>query len=98
MKADLEIVYLREQLKNYERRSAALTQQVRLLTGQRDVYAESQGLILGRNEDISNRLIEMNRKYENERAKPSFGPPVAWTISAVSASILAGFILKEQMD
>ena len=96
--ADAELFHLREKIKNEERRSAALAQQVRLLTSQGKIYAESQVVLVTRVDELTKDIIGMNLKYENERAKPRIGSPIAWTVAAVSASILVGFIVKDRLD
>lgn len=96
--ADAELVHSREGLKNEERRSAALAQQIRLLTTQNKTYAESQSLLVARTDKLTKDVIAMNLKYENERAKPRLGSPVAWTVAAVVTAVLIGFVVKDRLD
>jgi hypothetical protein len=96
--ADAELVHLREELKNEERKSASLAQQVRLLAGQGKIYADSQKVLVKRVDEVTKDLIGMNLKYENERAKPRLGSPVAWTVAAVVTAVLIGFVVKDRLD
>lgn len=92
LKADAELVHSRIQLKNEGDRFATLTLQLTELKGQVDVYANSQSILVQRNTDLSKQLIDLDLKYQQERVKPSWGSPIAWTIAGVSTSILVGFI------
>lgn len=96
--ADVELVHLRVQLKNEEARTASLAEQVMLLTSQGRLYTTSQGLLIARVDRLTEDLIAMNLKYEKESAKSRLGSPVAWTIAAVSASVLVGFVIKDFAD
>lgn len=98
LRADAELVHLRETLKKEEARAASLAEQIVLLTSQGRLYATSQGLLIARVDRLTEDLIAMNLKYEKENAKSRLGSPVAWTIAAVSASVLVGFVVKDFAD
>jgi hypothetical protein len=98
LKADVELVSKRKLLAKEKERSAALTLQVDGLKSQVGVYANSQKLLVERNNKLTQDLIDLDKKYQNERVKPRWGSPLAWTVAAVSTSVLAGFILKDVFD
>lgn len=96
--ADAELVHTRTQLKNEKKRTVNLTTQVATLRGQVDVYANTQNALVERNAKLTKDLIDLDKKYQYERAKPRWGSPVAWTVAAVSTSVLAGVLLKNVLD
>ena len=98
LQADAELVAKRELLAKEKERTANLTLQLGSLQGQVEAYAENQKVLVTRNDKLVIDLIECDRKYQNERVKPRWGSPVAWTIAAVASSVLAGVLLKTWTD
>lgn len=93
LKADAELVHLRIQLRSEAERAALLTLQLTELKGQVATYANSQSILVQRNGDLTKQLLDLDLKYQQERVKPTWGSPIAWTIAAVSTSILAGVLV-----
>lgn len=98
LKADAELVHLREVAKKEVERAANLALQVNSLQSQVATYASSQALLVARTDKLTKDLIALDKKYQDERVKPTWGSPVAWTIAAVSTSILAGVLINSAMD
>lgn len=94
LRVDAELVHAREQLKIETELVALLTLQLTELKDQTAVYANSQSILVQRNSDLTKQLLDLDLKYQQERVKPSWGSPVAWTIAGVSTSILAGVLLS----
>ena len=97
LEADAELIHVRTELKNEERRSASLALQVETLQDQVDVYAKSQVLLVEREAKLTKDLIECDRKYQNERVKPRLGSPVAWTITTVAVAAFGGYLLSAKL-
>lgn len=98
LEADAELVLRREQAKKEAARADALDLQVRSLQAQVQTYARTQVVLVERTEKLTLDLIALDKKYQDERARPSWGSPVAWTLAAVSTSLLAGMLLAELTD
>ncbi len=90
---DLEVGHERDQLKNEQERSANLLQQKDLLQSEVDHYSSSQKILVEHENKLTQDLIDLDKKYQDERVKPRWGSPIAWTLAAVSTSILAGFVI-----
>jgi hypothetical protein len=86
-------VHLRIQLKNDGERVALLSLQLTELKKQVEIYANSQSIVVQRNSDLTKQLLDLDLKYQQERVRPSWGSPLAWTIAGVSTSILAGVLI-----
>lgn len=95
---DIEVVHLRLQLKNEQERSAALLKLEELAVIQVDAMARSQTLLKEHSDKLTKQLIELDEKYQNERVKPRWGSPVAWTLAAASTAILAGFVISSVLN
>jgi hypothetical protein len=98
LKADAELVHSRGRLKKEEARAANLMAQVKSLRDQVAVYAETQHALVAQNDKLTKDLIDLDKKYQDERVRPRWGSPVAWTIAAVSTSILAGVLIEGLLD
>lgn len=98
LEADAELVLRREQAKKEAARADALDLQVKSLQDQVRTYARTQVMLVERTEKLTLDLIALDKKYQNERVRPSWGSPVAWTLAAVSTSLLAGMLLAELTD
>ena len=95
---DAELVHDRIQLRSEGERAAALTLQLTELKGQVATYANSQSILVQQNSDLTKQLLDLDLKYQQERVKPSWGSPLAWTIAGVSTSILAGVLLARLVN
>ena len=98
LKADAELVHDREQLKNEGERATALTLQLTELKGQVATYANSQSILVQQSVALTKQLLDLDLKYQQERVKPSWGSPLAWTIAGVSTSILAGVLIASVLN
>jgi len=98
LKSDAELIHLRTQLKNESARSAELAKQAEILQGQIDVHGETRKLLVEREAKLTKDIIDLDRKYQLERVKPRWGNPVAWGIAAVSLSLLAGYVVNDQLN
>ena len=97
LQVDAELVHLRAQLKNEQTRTILLAQQVEGLQGQVDVYSKSQELLVARETKLTADVIELDRKYQNERVKLRLGSPLAWTVTAVVATAFGGYLLRDKL-
>ena len=98
LKADAELFHLRERLKKELVRSSQLSVQNIALQGQVTAYKSNQDVLGQRNKELTEQLIELDRKYQNERVKPRWGDPLAWTAAGIATSLLAGFFIKDLLD
>jgi hypothetical protein len=96
--ADSELVMLREGLKKEQLVAANLREQVVFLRSQVKIISDSEKLIMVERSRLSRDLNEMNRKYENCRAKPSIGSPIAWGIALIGVSLAGGMALDRVLD
>ena len=95
---DLDLVHEKKQLKNEKARSVELAKQVNSLQDQIDVHAETRKLLEERGADLTKELIAKDKELQEERVKPRWGNPIAWTVAAVATAILGGFIIKGAVD
>jgi hypothetical protein len=98
LEADAELVLQRERAKKEGERAAALDLQVKSLQNQVAAYARTQVMLAERTDKLTVDLIALDKKYQNERARPAWGSPVAWTLAAVSSSMLAGMLIADLVD
>lgn len=98
LKVDAELVSNRTLLAKEKERTANLTLQVKTLEGQVGTCEDNQRVLVERSSKLTTDLIALDKKYQNERVKPRWGSPLAWTIAGVSTSILAGIFLKSVLD
>lgn len=98
LEVDAELVLRREQAKKEAARADALDLQVKSLQAQVQTYARTQVMLVERTEKLTVDLIALDKKYQNERVRPSWGSPVAWTLAAVTTSLLAGMLLSDLTD
>jgi hypothetical protein len=91
-KADAELVKCREVTAAQVVKIDALEKEVFNVRAALALEEGSRTLVVDRNKELTTDLIEMNRKYENERAKPRWGNPIAWTTAAVLGAALVGFV------
>ncbi len=91
-RADAELVQCREQLDTHSERIESLNLQLGATTTALIAERRSTEVLKERNTELTADLIEMNRKYENERVKPRWGSPIAWTTAAILGAGLLGFI------
>ncbi|MBW2691046.1 MAG: hypothetical protein JRE57_00250 [Deltaproteobacteria bacterium] len=95
---DAEFVVTKSKLKKELARSAILALQVDLVSGQLEVYASSQKALVAQTDKLTKDLIDLDKKYQDERVKPRWGSPVAWSLAAVSTAVLAGFLVRPLLD
>ena len=93
LEADSELFYNREELRLERLRTVDLTKQVGFLQGQVDVLTRTQAVLLEADRKLTNDLIVLDKKYQDERVKPRWGTPVAWGVAGVSLAVLAGVLL-----
>jgi len=98
LKADAELFSNRTLLAKEKERTTSLTLQVNDLKSQVGVCLDSQKLLIERDNKLTQDLIDLDWKYQKERVKPKWGSPLAWSLAAVSTSILAGFLVKGWLD
>jgi len=96
--SDAELVHSRIQLKIDADLTATMNLQLTELKGQVSTYAGSQSILVQRNSDLTKQLLDLDLKYQQERVKPTWGSPVAWTIAGVSTSILAGVLIASLLN
>lgn len=98
LKADVELRMIRNVLA-YERENIVLlTQQVTDIKSQLDLCIAGKSALSSRSEELTVQLIELDKKYQDARVRMSLESPIAWTIAAVSTSILAGVIVFEVIN
>lgn len=95
---DAQLVHTVEQLKNEKARSAELSLQVEHLQEQHRLMGEINAKLKAYAVKEVEARIALDEKYQKERVKPRWGNPLAWTAAAVSAAILAGFVIKDFAD
>jgi hypothetical protein len=95
---DAQLVHEKKQLKNEKARSAELAKQVEILQVNMGLHGETRKLLVERDALITKQLIDLDKKYQEERVKPRWGNPLAWTAAAVATAILAGFVIKDFAD
>ena len=95
---DADLVHEKKQLKNEKARSAELAKQVAILQVNLSLHDETRKLLMERDALTTKQLIEVDKKYQEERVKPRCGNPLAWTAAAVATAILAGFVIKDFAD
>lgn len=98
LEADAELTHVRNQLKNEKALVDAVSKQRDLLISQVAKYMDSQLALTTHADKLTQDMIALDKKYQDERVKPRWGSPVAWTIAAVSTSILAGFVISSALD
>lgn len=98
LEADAELVLRREQAKKEAARADAMDLQVRSLQAQVQTYARTQVVLVKRTEKLTVDLVALDKKYQNERVRPAWGSPVAWTLAAVTTSLLAGMLISDLAD
>jgi len=79
-----KIEVLEEQQMDFRKQVAALT--------------DNNKLLITSNDKLTKDLIDLDKKYQYERVKPRWGTTVSWGIAAASASILAGFVIRDALD
>lgn len=95
---DADLVHAKSQLKNEKALSSELALQIEVLGGQIVIHEETEELLTSRMTLLDERLVALDKKYQHERAKPHWGSVTAWTVAAVSSTILAGFLIKGFAD
>lgn len=95
---DAELTHVRAQLQAVAVRTLDLEKKIDLLNTQISAYAQNQLVLSQRDDKLTKELIDLDKKYQDERVKPRWGNPVAWTIAGVSTAILAGFVINSALN
>lgn len=90
---DVELVHAREQLKNEQAKGVELLKMKALMTTEVEAMAQSQTVLKQANDKLTQQLIDLDKKYQDERVKPRWGSPLAWTLAAASTALLAGVVI-----
>jgi len=98
LKVDAELVSARVQLKLQDQKVTLLEEQKKDLLRQAEAISASNDLLIASNDKLRTDLIALDKKYQDERVRPRWGSPLAWTAAAVSTSVLAGFLVSELID
>lgn len=98
LEVDAELVHQRVVAKKEAARSTSLVLQVTSLQDQVAIYTQRQAVLVARADKLSSDLIVLDKKYQLERVKPMWGSPVAWTVAAISTSLLAGVLVARVID
>lgn len=98
LRVDAEVVSLRMRLKNEGKKNASLALQIESLQSQVRVYAKSQESLLERTTKLTADLIALDEKYQNERVRPRWESPLAWSIAAITSSLLVGILVRDVID
>lgn len=93
--ADSELFALRETLKKKDESLGNLNLQITNLEGQVTAHTKAVDALTARNAALTQQLIDLDEKYQQELVKPQWGDPLAWGIAGVSLSVLAGFLLAQ---
>ena len=81
-----------------QQKSAILERQKLDLQRQLEISLKSQALLAEREGKLTKALIDLDKKYQDERVKPRWGNPVVWTVAAVSTAALVGFVAHEALN
>lgn len=79
-------------------KSFLLEQQGILLKQQLEASQANEQLLIVHTKKLTTDIIALDKKYQNERVKFRLGDKWAWTVSAVSASILLGVLADKAFD
>lgn len=72
-----------------------LVEQRRLLREQLAFEVDSRKLYEDRSRELTDELIAKDEELQRERSKPRVGSTLAWTIAAISSSVLVGYIVAD---
>jgi hypothetical protein len=98
LKADALITHQQIMMGKDEERISIL-EEIRIdLKIQLTASTANQTLLITNNDKITHELIDLDKKYQNERVRPRWGSPLAWTVAAVSTAVLAGFVVRDLTD
>ena len=67
------------------------------MTGEKVIHPDTKEVLVERNNKLTKDLIETDRKYQLERVKPRWGNPVAWSVAAVAAALLVGYVANDKL-
>jgi hypothetical protein len=98
LKADAELLFLRAKVRLLENLQIQLKQQLGAIRGQQVIAANEADMFQKENDRLTKELIALDKKYQEERVKPQWGSPVAWSIAGVSTAILLGVMINSLMD
>lgn len=55
-------------------------------------------LFRDRNRELTKQLLDLDRKYQYERAKLRIGNPVLWTVVAIVSASFVGYVVSDQVS
>ena len=93
LRADAELVHARIRLKNDAERLSATGIQLTELRAQVVAFDSSLSALKQRNVDLTKQLVDLDLKYQQERASSGFWSPLPWAIAGITTAVLAGFVL-----
>ena len=93
--ADAELTHQRALAKKSTELVENLSLQVASLEGQVSSLEGVRELLADRNKELTDELLATDKHLQQELAKPPWGSTIAWTVAAVSASLLVGFVGHE---
>jgi hypothetical protein len=97
LKADAELVHLRETDVFRRKKAAELSAQVQGLEEALSACGDSTKAIFARSTELSAQLIALDAKYQDEIVKPRWGSALSWAIAGAAISVLAGYIAADQL-
>lgn len=92
LRADAELVEKREQVRLLTEKSDLLLGQAQDLLAAFDAMKRAVGALENRNAELLRDLIAKDKLYQEERVKPRWGSPFAWTTAAALAAVLVGYV------
>lgn len=98
LRVDAELVHLRERLKIEQARTAELLELKGLCLTEVQAIAGSQAILRQHADRLQTQLIDLDKRYQDERVKLRWGSPIAWTIAAVSTAVLVGFVASSALN
>lgn len=96
--ADAELTRYRGETNLCREAKQVLEHQVSLLEHEKAVLIVTNKDIDDENARLTKELIALDKKYQEERVKPSFGPPVPWVVAGLASSILAGVLISSALN
>lgn len=95
---DAELVSKRRLLSYTDMRFDAIVNQKTLLIEQIKACSANQALLIKREDKLVADIIAKDKELQYERVKPRWGNPVAWTVAAVSAVLLVGYVGRDVLN
>lgn len=93
LKSDAELVFLRNKVRFMEEYQSNLEAQLRSSGRQLELASQQAILLAGETDRLTEELVALDKKYQDERVKPRWGSWLAWSVAGVSTAALAGILL-----